>query len=90
MPFSGNSPILKFIIEHRQLGQLNWDKNTKPVLNNGELIFSLKNLKPITDYEIRIQAENALGLSLFSSILQVKTAEEVPAGAPLFVLGRCI
>lgn len=56
------------------------------MINNGELLFTLKGLKPITDYEIRIQAENAIGIGPFSSILQVKTAEEVPAGAPLYIL----
>ena len=86
-PFSGNSLIQKYLIEYRQLGQqFNWEKNTKPVLNNGELLFTIKNLKPITDYEIKVAAENALGVSQPSTILQIKTAEEVPAGSPLHVL----
>lgn len=85
-PFSGNSLIQKYLIEHRQLGQANWEKSSKPVINNGELLFTLKNLKPITDYEVRTSAENALGLGAPSSILQLKTAEEVPAGPPLFVV----
>lgn len=68
------------------MGQINWEKNSKPVINNGELMFTLKNLKPITDYEIRVSAENTLGLGPSSSILQVRTAEEVPAGVPLHLL----
>lgn len=85
-PFSGNSLIQKYLIEHRPLGQLNWEKASKPVLNNGELLFTLKSLKPITDYEIRVSAENALGTGPASAVLQAKTSEEVPAGAPQFVL----
>lgn len=67
------------------MGQANWEKASNPVLNSGELLFTLKNLKPITDYEIRVSAENALGTGPSSSILQAKTSEEVPAGAPLFM-----
>lgn len=74
------------MIEHRQSGQKYWDKNSKPVLNNGELSFTLKNLKPITDYEVRVSAENALGQGSASTILQFKTAEEVPSGPPLYVV----
>lgn len=74
------------MIEHRQLGQSDWEKSNKPILNNGELLFTLKNLKPITDYEVRISAENALGIGPPSSILQIKTSEEVPAGQPQYVL----
>ena len=85
-PFAGNSLIQKYLIEHRPLGQMNWEKAAKPVLNSGELLFTLKNLKPITDYEIRVSAENALGVGPASSVLQAKTSEEVPAGAPLFML----
>ncbi|KAJ6220760.1 hypothetical protein RDWZM_006572, partial [Blomia tropicalis] len=45
--------------------------------------FALRSLKPMTIYELRIQAENKLGLGSFTSILKLVTKEEAPSGPPL-------
>lgn len=46
---------------------------------------TVENLKPSQIYHLRVLAENRLGLSEPSQVVQVSTLEEVPSGAPLDV-----
>lgn len=46
---------------------------------------NIVNLKPAKAYHIRMSAENKLGASEYSEVVQVTTLEEVPSGAPLNV-----
>ena len=44
---------------------------------------TIAGLKPTTNYDIRIRAQNKLGFSPYSDILRVTTSEEVPSGPPI-------
>nr|XP_027205557.1 Down syndrome cell adhesion molecule-like protein 1 [Dermatophagoides pteronyssinus] len=49
-----------------------------------ESSISLRSLKPMTTYEVRVQAENKLGLGPFQMPpLKITTKEEAPSGPPL-------
>lgn len=48
----------------------------RETLPGTETSFTLRGLKPMTNYEIRVQAENKLGLSGFTPILKIITKEE--------------
>lgn len=46
---------------------------------------NIQQLRPAKAYHIRMSAENKLGASEFSEVVQVTTLEEVPSGPPLQV-----
>lgn len=84
-PFSGNSMITQYLIEYQQADD-NWNnRNTINQLNatGNENHVNLKGLKPVTQYQVRVYAQNALGKSESSEIVTFRTDEELPNGAPL-------
>lgn len=50
-----------------------------------QTVVNLQNLHPAKAYHIRMSAENKLGSSEYSEVVQVTTLEEVPSGPPLNV-----
>ncbi|KAI1289731.1 Down syndrome cell adhesion molecule-like protein Dscam2 [Halotydeus destructor] len=87
-PFSGNSPIIHYVVQYKVEG----DKWTSrgPVDSSTSVIASetsirLRNLKPVTNYELRIVAVNNIGKSDSSEVILFRTDEEAPAGVPLNV-----
>lgn len=81
IPFSGNSPIEEFIIQHKPISD-NWQSAQKVVVAGVENQATIVNLHPAKAYHVRITAENKFGSSEFSEIIQVTTLEEVPSGPP--------
>ncbi|KAK9754443.1 Fibronectin type III domain [Popillia japonica] len=55
----------------------------KVIVPGSQTSTTIPNLRPSQVYHIRILAENRLGLSEPSQVVQVSTLEEVPSGSPL-------
>lgn len=81
VPFSGNSAIEEYIIQHKPITE-NWQSAQKVVVAGTEIQATIGNLHPAKAYHVRITAENKFGSSDFSEIIQVTTLEEVPSGPP--------
>lgn len=82
-PFSGNSPIEEYTIQYKPIVDT-WqtsERITVPGTQSNSV--NIENLHPATAYHIRIAAENKLGSSEFSEVVQVTTLEETPSGPPL-------
>jgi len=87
-PFSGNSIITQYLIEYQQADE-NWNRNTISVLNvtGSENQVVVKALKPVTQYQVRVYAQNALGKSEASEQVMFRTDEELPSGPPINLKG---
>ncbi|XP_065168013.1 cell adhesion molecule Dscam1 isoform X4 [Atheta coriaria] len=84
-PHAGNSPISNYIIQYKE-GLDPWPTQPSKVSVPGsQTSTTVENLKPSQIYHLRVLAENRLGLSEPSQVVQVSTLEEVPSGAPLDV-----
>ncbi|XP_015786547.1 Down syndrome cell adhesion molecule-like protein 1 homolog [Tetranychus urticae] len=78
--FSGNSPILNYIVEYKVDGsEKDWIE-VKTIKPDVELL--LTGLTPVTLYKVRVRAVNAMGVSEPSPVAGFKTGEEVPGGPP--------
>lgn len=86
-PFAGNSPIEEFNIQHKPIIE-SWQSAEKLSVTGSQSVININNLHPATAYHIRIAAENKLGSSEFSEMVQVTTLEEVPSGPPQTVRGE--
>ncbi|KAL1429594.1 hypothetical protein MTO96_016045 [Rhipicephalus appendiculatus] len=76
-PYSGNSPVLKYLLEHKSsTGSWEYDTELSPE-DTSKLSYLVTGLRPSTRYEFRIRAGNALGLSEHSDPLVVTTDQEV-------------
>ncbi|KAI4469263.1 titin [Holotrichia oblita] len=81
--FAGNSPINSYIVQYK-LGTDAWPiQPLKVIVPGSQTSTTIPNLRPSQVYHIRILAENRLGLSEPSQVVQVSTLEEVPSGSPL-------
>ena len=88
-PFNGNLPIIQYIVqysdEQTNLQQQNGE-NSKSIFNltikNNECQALLNQLKPAQTYYVRLFAENRLGKSDASQIIDVTTDEDLPNAAP--------
>ncbi|GFW83139.1 down syndrome cell adhesion molecule homolog [Trichonephila clavipes] len=81
-PFSGNSPIVKYILEYVDEKE-GWNGRIRELLTDGDqLQISVEDLQPVTQYNFRLVAENAVGRSLPSIPLNVITESEVPGAPP--------
>ncbi|XP_049522395.1 Down syndrome cell adhesion molecule-like protein Dscam2 [Dermacentor silvarum] len=81
-PFSGNSPVVKYLLEHKSsTGSWEYDTQLSPE-DTSKLSYLVTGLRPATKYEFRIRAGNALGLSDHSDPLVVTTDQEAPSGTP--------
>ncbi|KAH6937197.1 hypothetical protein HPB50_025982 [Hyalomma asiaticum] len=80
--YSGNSPVLKYLLEHK-LREGFWEQDSHvSVIESTEFSHVVSGLRPKTSYEFRLRAENSIGLSESSDTLVVTTDEEAPTGAP--------
>ncbi|XP_065077714.1 cell adhesion molecule Dscam1 isoform X2 [Ochlerotatus camptorhynchus] len=86
-PFAGNSPIEKYNVEYKLTTDL-WQSVEHITVAGTQTVITLQNLKPAKAYHIRISAENKLGASEYSEVIQVTTLEEVPSGPPLNIKGE--
>lgn len=62
--------------KHIDLSLTNTGNVLRETIPGTENSFTLRSLKPMTSYEIRVQAENKLGLGQFTQTLKVTTKEE--------------
>ncbi|XP_052755769.1 cell adhesion molecule Dscam2 isoform X4 [Galleria mellonella] len=84
-PYAGNSPIINYIVQYKEASEP-WPTTPQKVIVPGSVTSaSVQNLQPATSYHLRIIAENRLGQSEPSQLVQVTTTEEVPSGPPLDV-----
>ncbi|KAL1110142.1 hypothetical protein AAG570_008219 [Ranatra chinensis] len=81
-PFNGNSPITNFIIQYKLISDPWEAQPAKVVVSGTQTVATITNLHPASSYHFRIFAENKLGLSEPSEVIQITTQEEVPTGAP--------
>ncbi|XP_055315262.1 cell adhesion molecule Dscam2 isoform X3 [Sitodiplosis mosellana] len=86
-PFSGNSPIEEYNIQFKTVVDT-WQAAERVTVPGTQSVINIDNLHPATAYHIRIAAENKLGSSELSEVVQVTTLEEVPSGPPLNVRGE--
>ncbi|GIY53243.1 contactin-1 [Caerostris darwini] len=80
-PYSGNSLILKYIIEHKSAKEP-WTLAKTTVVDSSDSMFTIQGLIPHTSYHIRVKAENAVGSGDFSEPITVVTDGEAPSGPP--------
>ncbi|GIY72138.1 contactin-1 [Caerostris darwini] len=79
----GNSRITGSIVQYQTLSDTQWNGHTSQLIVSGaDDSATLRALTPITLYFVRIIAENALGQSLPSAVINVTTEEEAPSGSP--------
>ena len=75
-PYEGNNAILNYIIQFK-LGSELWSQTVSKLSVAGSIYnITLDSLKPAQVYYIRIFAENRIGLSDPSPVIQVNTLEE--------------
>lgn len=75
-PYAGNSPITNYIVEFKLVPD-DWSKHPEKVVVSGTTTMAtIPGLHPASSYHIRIIAENRLGKSEPSEVIQVTTQEE--------------
>ncbi|GIY86327.1 down syndrome cell adhesion molecule-like protein Dscam2, partial [Caerostris extrusa] len=80
---NGNSRITGSIVQYQTLSDTHWNGQTSQLIVSGtDDSATLRALTPITLYFVRIIAENALGQSRPSAVINVTTEEEAPSGFP--------
>ncbi|XP_014256768.1 Down syndrome cell adhesion molecule-like protein Dscam2 [Cimex lectularius] len=81
-PYAGNSPVTSYIIQYKLISEPWEAQPSKIVVPGTQTMATVTNLHPATSYHLRILAENKLGFSDPSEVIQVTTQEEVPSGPP--------
>ncbi|GBM75401.1 Down syndrome cell adhesion molecule [Araneus ventricosus] len=80
-PYSGNSPITKYIIQYwRDRGGPH--RLLEDIIPNSQTQVLLKNLQPGTPYAVTVLGENEIGQGQPSDVLKFVTGEEEPNGPP--------
>lgn len=75
-PYAGNSPITNYIVQYKLVAD-DWEKHPDKVMVPGtKTVATIEDLQPDNSYHVRIIAENRLGKSEPSEIIQVTTQEE--------------
>uniref|UniRef100_A0A336KT05 CSON014681 protein n=1 Tax=Culicoides sonorensis TaxID=179676 RepID=A0A336KT05_CULSO len=81
-PYDGNSPIKRYLIEFKRM-RGSWETDIDRVIVPGHTNEAqVQKLSPATTYNIRIVAENEIGVSDSSEVVTIITAEEAPTGKP--------
>lgn len=79
-PYDGNSPLKRYIIEFKT-SRGSWEHDVDRVIVPGHTNEAqVQKLNPATTYNIRIVAENEIGVSDSSEVVPIITAEEMPSG----------
>ena len=86
-PFAGNSPIEEYNIQYKPINDI-WQNAERISVTGSQSVVNINGLHPATAYHIRMAAENKLGSSEFSEMVQVTTLEEVPSGPPQNIRGE--
>ncbi|GFQ85147.1 down syndrome cell adhesion molecule-like protein 1 homolog, partial [Trichonephila clavata] len=80
-PYSGNSPITKYIIQYwRDRGGPH--RLLEDIIPSSQTTVLLKSLEPGTPYAVTVLGENEIGQGQPSDILKFVTGEEEPRGPP--------
>ncbi|GBN27907.1 Down syndrome cell adhesion molecule [Araneus ventricosus] len=80
---NGSSHITGSIVQYQTHPGTEWNGHTSQlIISSADTAATLRGLTPITMYYIRIIAENSLGKSKPSKVLEVKTEEEAPSASP--------
>ncbi|XP_076361672.1 cell adhesion molecule Dscam1-like isoform X3 [Tachypleus tridentatus] len=82
--YSGNSAIIKYTVQYKNTSD-DWSHCLQVSVSGLETSATIRNLLPVSSYDLRIIAENSLGKSKPSEVLTLVTEEEVPGGPPLDV-----
>ncbi|XP_077559684.1 cell adhesion molecule Dscam1-like isoform X2 [Haemaphysalis longicornis] len=81
-PSDGNSPITKYIVQYKRSIE-SWEKQlSEMVAEADQSQVTVQDLHPLTEYNFRVLAENAIGVGPPSEALTVITDGEVPATPP--------
>ncbi|XP_065214717.1 cell adhesion molecule Dscam1 isoform X2 [Planococcus citri] len=81
-PYAGNSPIINYVVQNK-LASAAWSVDpAKVVVPSTKTSAVVENLTPASTYHFRILAENSIGLSEPSEMIQITTQEEAPSGPP--------
>ncbi|XP_055715624.1 cell adhesion molecule Dscam2 isoform X2 [Phlebotomus papatasi] len=81
-PYDGNSNLDRYVIESKR-SRGSWEHDVERVFVPGHTNEAqVQKLSPATTYNIRIIAENAIGVSDSSEVVTIITAEEAPSGKP--------
>ncbi|XP_076327354.1 cell adhesion molecule Dscam1-like isoform X2 [Tachypleus tridentatus] len=81
-PYSGNSPITRFILIYRSEGDHDHQNRKEMIIPASHTNVVVKNLLPATEYHFHLLAENAVGRSDLSEEITVTSDIEVPGGPP--------
>ncbi|XP_050040863.3 cell adhesion molecule Dscam1-like isoform X1 [Dermacentor andersoni] len=82
-PYNGNSPITRYILHYKLLKDP-WNGPVSVlVILGSDTQSTVRGLQPVTEYALRVSAENALGPGEQSDQVVATTLEEAPSGAPL-------
>ncbi|XP_076361336.1 cell adhesion molecule Dscam1-like isoform X2 [Tachypleus tridentatus] len=83
--YSGNSPVTANKIQYKSSTD-SWDESFEILtLQASNTRATITNLRPVTDYHIRIFAKNKLGWSDPSTVVHITTGEEAPEAPPINV-----
>lgn len=78
----GNSPITQCIVEHKAETEMWHEQTTQTAVPGNQAAVLIASLRPAVTYHFRLFAENELGKSQASDVLDVTTDSEVPSGPP--------
>ena len=89
-PYSGNSPIVYYLLEFKEVVD-EWTTLAKSQrIPGNENKATLNNLWPGTAYHVRLFAENSMGRSEASQVLHTVTETEAPSEAPTDVVAQAV
>ena len=75
-PFDGNSPITTYFIQYKNSSEV-WQGEIKNLTAEPSFLSaSIRDLQPAYSYQVRILANNSIGLSQPSAQVLVETSEE--------------
>nr|XP_040566824.1 Down syndrome cell adhesion molecule-like protein Dscam2 [Lepeophtheirus salmonis] len=80
-PYDGRSQITAYIIEYK-MEKESWREASKHIVSGTSNWAELQSLAPSHAYEIRMSAENGVGMSGKTPILKLRAKEEIPEGPP--------
>nr|XP_042901562.1 Down syndrome cell adhesion molecule-like protein Dscam2 isoform X1 [Parasteatoda tepidariorum] len=80
-PYSGNSVIAKYTVEHKSANEP-WSLAKTSIVDSTESIHTIQGLIPHMTYHVRVKAENAIGSGDFSEPITIVTEGEAPSGPP--------